>query len=87
MHMYCLLEAVNLLTSKLGSAKKSMDETVENLEFWREQATVMKWDVKRYVHSSNLASNLKGEQCVSTLQRLKSRDVEQLRLGDGGSET
>ncbi|GFZ49218.1 hypothetical protein JCM24511_06968 [Saitozyma sp. JCM 24511] len=55
MLMYPLQEAVDLLTSKLNAAKKSMEETVEDLEFLREQATVMEvnfarvhnWDVKR----------------------------------------
>jgi hypothetical protein len=57
MHMNSLLEAVDLLTSKLGSAKKSMDETVENLEFWWEQATVMKVIFAR-VHNARMADVL-----------------------------
>ncbi|WRT64978.1 uncharacterized protein IL334_001919 [Kwoniella shivajii] len=55
MLMYPLQEAIDLLTSKLSTAKKSHEETVEDLEFLREQVTVMEvnfarvhnWDVKR----------------------------------------
>jgi hypothetical protein len=50
MLMYPLQEAVDLLTSKLNAAKKSMDETVEDLEFLREQATVMEVNFAR-VHN------------------------------------
>ncbi|WWC87091.1 uncharacterized protein L201_001977 [Kwoniella dendrophila CBS 6074] len=55
MLMYPLQEAIDLLTNKLSTAKKSHEETVEDLEFLREQITVMEvnfarvhnWDVKR----------------------------------------
>nr|XP_019005366.1 prefoldin subunit [Kwoniella mangroviensis CBS 8507]OCF68827.1 prefoldin subunit [Kwoniella mangroviensis CBS 8507] len=55
MLMYPLQEAIELLTNKLSTAKKSHEETVEDLEFLREQITVMEvnfarvhnWDVKR----------------------------------------
>ncbi|WWD22147.1 hypothetical protein CI109_106636 [Kwoniella shandongensis] len=55
MLMYPLQEAIDLLTSKLSGAKKSHEETVEDLEWLREQITVMEvnfarvhnWDVKR----------------------------------------
>ncbi|WVW78687.1 hypothetical protein I302_100647 [Kwoniella bestiolae CBS 10118] len=55
MLMYPLQEAIDLLTTKLATAKKSHEETVEDLEFLREQITVMEvnfarvhnWDVKR----------------------------------------
>jgi hypothetical protein len=50
MLMYPLQEAVDLLTSKLNAAKKSMDETVEDLEFLREQSTVMEVNFAR-VHN------------------------------------
>ena len=50
-----LQEAVDLLTSKLSTAQTSLDNTVEDLEFLREQLTIMEvntarvynWDVKR----------------------------------------
>ncbi|WVR04464.1 hypothetical protein IAU60_001467 [Kwoniella sp. DSM 27419] len=55
MLMYPLQEAIDLLTDKLKTAKKSHEETVEDLEWLREQITVMEvnfarvhnWDVKR----------------------------------------
>nr|XP_018265714.1 prefoldin subunit [Kwoniella dejecticola CBS 10117]OBR87872.1 prefoldin subunit [Kwoniella dejecticola CBS 10117] len=55
MLMYPLQEAIDLLSNKLQTAKKSHEETVEDLEFLREQITVMEvnfarvhnWDVKR----------------------------------------
>jgi hypothetical protein len=57
MLMYPLQEAVDLLTSKLNAAKKSMDETVEDLEFLREQATVMEVNFAR-VHNVRAADSL-----------------------------
>ena len=52
---YTLQEAVDLLTSKLSTAQTSLDNTIEDLEFLREQLTIMEvntarvynWDVKR----------------------------------------
>lgn len=52
---YKLQEAVDLLTSKLSTAQTNLDNTVEDLEFLREQLTIMEvntarvynWDVKR----------------------------------------
>ncbi|KAG6840926.1 hypothetical protein C0991_003184 [Blastosporella zonata] len=52
---YKLPAAVALLTSKLEAAQMSLDNTVEDLEFLREQLTIMEvntarvynWDVKR----------------------------------------
>jgi hypothetical protein len=53
--MYPLTEASELLASKLSSARKSLGEVIEDLEWIREQVTVMEvnfarvhnWDVKR----------------------------------------
>ncbi|KAK1926459.1 prefoldin subunit [Papiliotrema laurentii] len=55
MLLYPLQEAIDLLAAKLASAKKSLEETIEDLEWLREQVTVMEvnfarvhnWDVKR----------------------------------------
>ncbi|ODO03156.1 hypothetical protein I350_06001 [Cryptococcus amylolentus CBS 6273] len=55
MLMYPLQEAVELLSSKLSAAQRSLEETAEDLEWLREQITVMEvnfarvhnWDVKR----------------------------------------
>ncbi|ODN96388.1 prefoldin subunit [Cryptococcus wingfieldii CBS 7118] len=55
MLMYPLQEAVELLSSKLSAAQRSLGETAEDLEWLREQITVMEvnfarvhnWDVKR----------------------------------------
>ena len=52
---YKLPAAISLLRSKLGTAEASLKATVEDLEFLREQLTVMEvntarmynWDVKR----------------------------------------
>jgi Prefoldin subunit len=48
-------EAIELLSSKLSAAKQGLGSTVEDLEFLREQITIMEvntarcynWDVKR----------------------------------------
>ena len=48
-------EAIELLSSKLAAARQSLHNTVEDLEFLREQVTIMEvntarcynWDVKR----------------------------------------
>ncbi|KAL1412702.1 hypothetical protein Q8F55_000449 [Vanrija albida] len=71
MLMYPLAEASELLAGKLGSAKKSLADAVEDLEWIREQVTVMEvnfarvhnWDVKR---------------------RRERRDAESLLTGKGG---
>lgn len=55
MLLYPLSEAILLLSSKLQTAKKSLRTTITDLEFLREQVTVMEvnfarvhnWDVKR----------------------------------------
>lgn len=55
MLLYPLAEAITLLAQKLGVAKRSLRNTQEDLEFLREQVTVMEvnfarvhnWDVKR----------------------------------------
>lgn len=52
---YKLPAAIALLKSKLEVAQTSLDNTIEDLEFLREQLTIMevntarvyKWDVKR----------------------------------------
>ena len=52
---YKIPEAIDLLKSKLGVAQTSLDNTIEDLEFLREQLTIMEvntarvynWDVKR----------------------------------------
>jgi len=52
---YKLPAAISLLRSKLGAAEASLKATIEDLEFLREQLTVMEvntarmynWDVKR----------------------------------------
>lgn len=52
---YKLSAAVSLLRSKLDAATTSLENTIEDLEFLREQLTVMEvntarvynWDVKR----------------------------------------
>lgn len=52
---YPLDEAISLLTSKLAGAEKSLTSSKEDLDFLREQITIMEvntarvhnWDVKR----------------------------------------
>lgn len=50
MLLYPLEEAVDLLSSKLAAAKKSHEETVEDLEWLKEQVTVMEVNFAR-VHN------------------------------------
>ncbi|BEJ17991.1 hypothetical protein CspHIS471_0702680 [Cutaneotrichosporon sp. HIS471] len=67
MLMYPLAEAAELLSSKLAGAKKNMIEVVEDLEWIREQVTVMEvnfarvhnWDVKRRRDRKTTESHLK----------------------------
>lgn len=54
MLMYPLQDAIDLLDTKLGGAKKSMEETVEDLEWLREQITVMEVNFAR-VHNVSLS--------------------------------
>ena len=50
MLLYPLQEAIDLLDSKLGAAKKTLKETIEDLEWLREQVTVMEVNFAR-VHN------------------------------------
>jgi hypothetical protein len=50
MLLYPLQEAIDLLSGKLASAKKNLSETIEDLEWLREQATVMEVNFAR-VHN------------------------------------
>lgn len=50
MLLYPLAEAAELLEEKLSSAKKSLKEAVEDLEWIREQVTVMEVNFAR-VHN------------------------------------
>ncbi|GMK59970.1 hypothetical protein CspeluHIS016_0901870 [Cutaneotrichosporon spelunceum] len=67
MLMYPLAEASELLSSKLSGAKKNLSEVVEDLEWIREQVTVMEvnfarvhnWDVKRRRDRKTTESHLK----------------------------
>lgn len=55
MLLYPLQEAVDLLESKLSGAKQSMEETIEDLEWLREQVTVMEVNFAR-VHNVSFAT-------------------------------
>jgi hypothetical protein len=67
MLMYPLPEAAELLSTKLSGAKKNLTEVVEDLEWIREQVTVMEvnfarvhnWDVKRRRDRKTTESHLK----------------------------
>lgn len=50
MLLYPLEEAIELLSTKLSTAKKNLSETIEDLEWLREQATVMEVNFAR-VHN------------------------------------
>jgi hypothetical protein len=62
MLMYPLQEAVDLLSSKLAIARKSLGETVEDLEWIREQVTVMEVNFAR-VHNVSLSLIPKRVKC------------------------
>lgn len=57
MLLYPLEEAVELLSQKLDSAKKSNEETVEDLEWLKEQVTVMEVNFARVHNVSDLPVN------------------------------
>jgi len=48
--MYPLEEAITLLSGKLVAAKRNLEETIEDLEWLREQSTVMEVNFAR-VHN------------------------------------
>jgi hypothetical protein len=51
--MYPLEEAITLLSGKLVAAKRNLEETIEDLEWLREQSTVMEVNFAR-VHNVSL---------------------------------
>ena len=53
MLMYPLEEAITLLSGKLVAAKRNLEETIEDLEWLREQSTVMEVNFAR-VHNVGL---------------------------------
>lgn len=71
MLLYPLQEAIDLLAAKLASAKKSLEETIEDLEWLREQVTVMEVNFAR-VHNvrcpSALADNFLGLESIADAQ-------------------
>lgn len=54
MLLYPLQEAIDLLETKLSGAEKSLEETIEDLEWLREQVTVMEVNFAR-VHNVSRA--------------------------------
>jgi hypothetical protein len=70
---YKIPAAIELLNSKLEAANVSLNNTVEDLEFIREQMTVMEvntarvynWDVKRR-REEREKERLSGEGAVAT---------------------
>jgi hypothetical protein len=54
MLLYPLQEAIDLLSSKLSGAKTNLEETIEDLEWLREQVTVMEVNFAR-VHNVSTA--------------------------------
>jgi len=56
MLLYPAEEAIDLLTSKLTAAKKSLEETAEDLEWLREQVTVMEVNFARLHNVSGAES-------------------------------
>lgn len=59
MLMYPLAEASELLSGKLSSAKKSLADAVEDLEWIREQVTVMEVNFAR-VHNVSTRTSAGG---------------------------
>jgi hypothetical protein len=62
MLLYPLQEAMDLLESKLSGAKQSMEETIEDLEWLREQVTVMEVNFARVHNVSTLRISLVSTQ-------------------------
>lgn len=54
MLLYPLEEAIELLSNKLAAARKSLDETVEDLEWLKQQATVMDVNFARVHNVSDM---------------------------------
>jgi hypothetical protein len=63
MLMYPLEEAITLLSGKLVAAKRNLEETIEDLEWLREQSTVMEVNFARVHNVRSLPSS------VSSLSR------------------
>ena len=55
---YPLQEAIEMLSEKLASAQKSLSETVEDLEWIKEQVTVMEVNFARVHNVSNVAQHV-----------------------------
>jgi len=66
---YTIPEATSLLSGKLAAAQQALKNTIEDLEFLREQVTVMEvntarvynWDVKRRRLRREKEAKEKGE--------------------------
>lgn len=56
MLLYPLEEAIELLSTKLAAARKSHKETIEDLEWLKEQVTVMEVNFAR-VHNVSAVQN------------------------------
>jgi hypothetical protein len=57
MLMYPLEEAITLLSGKLVAAKRNLEETIEDLEWLREQSTVMEVNFARVHNVRSLPSS------------------------------
>lgn len=64
MLLYPLQEAIDLLQAKLDGAKKSLEETIEDLEWLREQVTVMEVNFARVHNVSPLRRLQDSRSCV-----------------------
>lgn len=72
MLLYPLQEAIDLLSGKLSSAKKNLVETIEDLEWLREQSTVMEVNFAR-VH--NVRIHRLFPPCPPVYTRLAGSDL------------
>lgn len=71
MLLYPLNEAVLLLSEKLSVAKRSLRHTKEDLEFLREQITVMEVNFAR-VHNVSVHSRVLSDSTLSPLVTMMS---------------
>ena len=68
MLLYPLQEAIDLLETKLSGAQKSLEETIEDLEWLREQVTVMEVNFAR-VHNVSACRTSRATRLATVVSK------------------
>lgn len=91
MLLYPLEEAIELLSTKLTTAKKNLEETIEDLEWLREQATVMEVNFARVhnvrrilIHQASFCKSIADENQVGRQETERCQGKRRDRDGRRG---